>query len=212
MTTASAARSGRGRRPTRPSGDEREAAILATAERLLDNKNFADISIDDLAKGAGISRPTFYFYFSSKESVLVSLLRRVVVEADNALDAQAADPLAEATALWRNGIAVFVRTFSAHRTVSMAADQSRSSVEIGELWSTFMQKWVVHGAAIIDAERARGVAPTTVPSIYLATGLNLLNEKIMLATFANEVPSVPAEHVLDTLVHIWLASIYGSSP
>jgi TetR/AcrR family transcriptional regulator, ethionamide resistance regulator len=33
----------------------------------------------------------------------------------------------------------------------------------------------------------------------------------MLTAFANEVPSVPTEHVLDTLVHIWLASIYGGS-
>ena len=211
MTTASAARSGRGRRSTRPSGDEREAAILATAERLLENKNFANISIDDLAKGAGISRPTFYFYFASKEAVLLSLLTRVVVEADNAMDALTADPPAEATALWRDGIAVFVRTFGAHWAVSLAADQSRTSAEIGELWSSFMHKWVVHGARIIDAERARGVAPHTVPSIDLATGLNLLNEKVMLTAFANEVPSVPTDHVLDTLVHIWLASIYGGS-
>ena len=71
MTTASTARSGRGRRSTRPSGDEREAAILATAERLLEDKKFADISVDDLAKGAGLSRPTFYFYFPSKDAVLL---------------------------------------------------------------------------------------------------------------------------------------------
>ena len=212
MTTTSTARSGRGRRSTRPSGDDREAAILATAERLLEGKTFADISVDDLAKGAGLSRPTFYFYFPSKEAVLLSLFERVIVEADSALEALTANPPAEAKALWRQGIAVFVRTFGAHRAVSLAAERSRTNEEICELWSTFMQKWVVHGAAIIDAERARGVAPTTVPSIDLATGLNLLNEKIMLATFANEVPSVPAEHVLDTLVHIWLASIYGSSP
>jgi TetR/AcrR family transcriptional regulator, ethionamide resistance regulator len=43
----------------RPSGDEREQAILATAERLLENRPFAAISVDDLAKGAGLSRPTF---------------------------------------------------------------------------------------------------------------------------------------------------------
>ncbi|MBJ7385278.1 MAG: TetR/AcrR family transcriptional regulator, partial [Mycolicibacterium sp.] len=52
MTTTSTSRSGRGRRSTRPSGDDREAAILATAERLLADKKFADISVDDLAKGA----------------------------------------------------------------------------------------------------------------------------------------------------------------
>ena len=42
----------------------------------------AEISVDDLAKGAGISRPTFYFYFPSKDAVLLTLLDRVITEAD----------------------------------------------------------------------------------------------------------------------------------
>ena len=49
----------RGRRGTRVSGDERERAILESAERLLEEKPLNGISVDDLAKGAGISRPTF---------------------------------------------------------------------------------------------------------------------------------------------------------
>ena len=47
----------RGRRGTRVSGDDRERAILETAERLLEEKRLNEISVDDLAKGAGISRP-----------------------------------------------------------------------------------------------------------------------------------------------------------
>src|SRR3954469_14977254 len=72
----------RGRRSPRPSGDDREAAILATAERLLDDRPLSAISVDDLARGAGISRPTFYFYFRSKDAVLLSLLDRVIARAD----------------------------------------------------------------------------------------------------------------------------------
>ena len=74
----------RGRRTTRPTGDDREAAILATAEELLGQRPLAEISVDDLARGAGISRPTFYFYFRSKDAVLLTLLDRVVAEADAA--------------------------------------------------------------------------------------------------------------------------------
>ena len=51
----------RSRRPVRPSGDDRELAILSTAERLLAERPRSAISVDDLARGAGISRPTFYF-------------------------------------------------------------------------------------------------------------------------------------------------------
>jgi AcrR family transcriptional regulator len=82
VTTASQPRAARGRRVARPSGDERELAILQTATRLLDERPIHEISVDDLAKGAGISRPIFYFYFPSKDAVLMGLIERVIVEAD----------------------------------------------------------------------------------------------------------------------------------
>ncbi|MGH3595992.1 MAG: TetR/AcrR family transcriptional regulator, partial [Mycobacterium sp.] len=37
----------------------------------------------------------------------------------------------------------------------------------------------------------------------------LLNEKVMLTSFAGERPSVPNQQLLDTLAHIWVSSIYG---
>jgi TetR/AcrR family transcriptional regulator, ethionamide resistance regulator len=79
VTTAAQPRAARGRRATRPSGDDRELAILETATRLLDERPLHEISVDDLAKGAGISRPTFYFYFPSKDAVLMTLIERVII-------------------------------------------------------------------------------------------------------------------------------------
>src|SRR5215213_5274814 len=77
----SPAASGRGRRGARASGDDRERAILDTAERLLEERPLAEISVDDLAKGAGISRPTFYFYFPSKDAVVLTIIDRLVADA-----------------------------------------------------------------------------------------------------------------------------------
>ena len=211
VTTASSTRAPRVRRSTRPSGDDRELAILSTAERLLAERPLADISVDDLAKGAGLSRPTFYFYFPSKDAVLLTLFERVIVEADSALEGMASNPPADLKALWRIGINVFVETFGAHRAVSLAADAARTNKDLRDLWSRFMQKWVGHITAVIEAERARGAAPVTLPAHNLSAALNLLNEKVMLASFADERPSVPNEQLLDTLVHIWVSSIYGES-
>ncbi len=211
VTTAGPARTQRGRRSTRPSGDDRELAILATAERLLAERRLADISVDDLAKGAGLSRPTFYFYFPSKDAVLLTLVERVIVEADSALETMVANPPADLKALWRIGINVFVETFGAHRAVSLAADAARTNKDLRELWSRFMQKWVSHITAVIEAERARGAAPVTLPAHDLSAALNLLNEKVMLTSFAGERPSVPDDQLLDTLVHIWVSSIYGEA-
>jgi TetR/AcrR family transcriptional regulator, ethionamide resistance regulator len=210
VTTVSQPRGTRARRSTRPSGDDRELAILATAEQLLEERPLTDISVDDLARGAGISRPTFYFYFPSKDAVLLTLLERVVVEADSALEKLVADPPADRQSIWRPGINVFVETFGAHRAVCAASAEAKSSnTEARDLWARFMQKWIDHTATVIEAERERGAAPETLPARELSTALNLMNEQVMTSSFAGQWPALPDERVLDSLVHIWINAIYG---
>src|ERR1700722_19737602 len=76
--TAARTPAGRGRRSARAAGDEREQAILRTAEQLLAERSLAEISVDDLAQGAGLSRSAFYFYFASKDAVVLTLVDRMV--------------------------------------------------------------------------------------------------------------------------------------
>jgi len=213
VTSVSQPRAARGRRSNRPSGDDREQAILETATRLLEERPLHEISVDDLAKGAGISRPTFYFYFSSKDAVLMTLIERVIVEADSALVGVSEHPVQDRHDFWRSGINIFFAGFGAHRGVTRAGYEARATIPAAaEMWSRFMQKWIDNTAAIIEAERARGEAPVTLPARDLATALNLMNERVMVATFSDERPSVGADATLDTLAHIWVTSIYGKTP
>src|ERR1700730_14270967 len=99
----------RGRRSSHHSGDDREQAILATAERLLQERPLADFSVDDLARGAGLSPPTFYFYFQSKNAVLLSLLDQMNNKAHTALTALGGRPFGDSATLWRGRLGgVFV--------------------------------------------------------------------------------------------------------
>ncbi|HEY9305890.1 MAG TPA: TetR/AcrR family transcriptional regulator [Mycobacterium sp.] len=212
MTTVSSPRRARGRRSARPSGDDRELAILETAERLLNERSFADISVDDLAKGAGLSRPTFYFYFKSKEAVLLSLLEPMIVRADAEFEGAVQRLPTDPRRVWRNGIKAFFTTFNAHRAVVRAGSEAlATSSEIRAVWTGFMQKWIDQTATMITAERARGAAPETIPAADLATSLNQMNERAMMATLFAEQPAVNEDHVVDTLAHIWVSSIYGQS-
>ena len=212
VSTASSARAARGRRSSRPSGDDREQAILATAERLLAERSLADISVDDLAKGAGISRPTFYFYFPSKEAVLLSLLEPLIAVADAEFEGAGQSPTADPGQACRTVIEAFFTAFSSHRAVARAGVEAlATSPEIRALWSGFMQKWIDQTAAVISADRARGAAPDTIPAADLATSLNQMNERTMMATLSAEHPAVSEDNVVDTLTHIWVASIYGAA-
>lgn len=202
----------RGRRTGRSAGDDRELAILATAERLLEQRAFGEISIDDLARGAGISRPTFYFYFPSKDAVLLTLLDRVTEKANaaagDALDRLAEDPRAR----WRELIARFHATFGGHRAVVLACAQVRgTNTEVRRLWAEVLERWVRAVQAAIEGERARGAAPDGLPARDLAIALNSMNERVWYATFAGDGPAVAERDVVDVLLDVWLTAIYRTT-
>ncbi|MGH3561818.1 MAG: TetR/AcrR family transcriptional regulator [Mycobacterium sp.] len=202
----------RGRRSTRPSGDDRELAILTTAERLLEQRPLAEISVDDLAKGAGISRPTFYFYFRSKDAVLLSLLEPMIARADSEFDGAVQRLPADPRRVWRSGINAFFTAFNSHRAIARAGTEAlATSAEFRAVWNGYMQKWIGQTAAMITAERDRGAAPCTISALDLATSLNQMNERTMMATLAPEQPAVAHDRVVDTLTHIWVTSIYGDA-
>ena len=210
VTTVSQTPATRGRRATRPSGDDRELAILATVERLLEQRPFADISVDNLAKGAGISRPTFYFYFPSKDAVLLTLFERVIVEADATFEGRVDDLPSDAAQAWRDAIFAFFDSLRAHLGVALAGVAATSTnPEIRQLWTTYMQKWIDRTATLIEGERARGAAPDTVPAQDLAAALNLMNERVMFASYTAQKPAIAEDAALATLVHVWVTSIYG---
>jgi AcrR family transcriptional regulator len=202
----------RGRRPARPSGDDRELAILTTAERLLAEKPLSAI-FDDLARGAGISRPTFYFYFASKDAVLLSLLDRVVAEADAVTQEAFGQPASGPREGWRRAITAYYETFRAHRPLTLAWAEARSTnAEIRNLWAGRIEAWVQRCAAAIDAERARGAAPDGPSARDLAVVLTSTNERVLYATFSGDGPAVAETDVVDVLLEVWLRAIYGTSP
>jgi AcrR family transcriptional regulator len=209
----SPAASGRGRRATRASGDDRERAILATTERLLEERPLSEISVDDLAKGAGISRPTFYFYFPSKDAVVLAIIDRLVAAAAGSRE-QALRTLAagDPRAGLRQALEDLYSAFRSRRAVTLAAAELRmTNPEARALWAEVMEGWVADVAAVIEAERARGVAPPGEPARDIAIALVQMNERAQYASFADEEPSLEQDRVLDVLVEIWLRAIYGTA-
>jgi AcrR family transcriptional regulator len=207
-------RPGRGRRVARASGEDRERAIMQTAERLLQERSLSEISVDDLARGAGISRSAFYFYFPSKDAVVLTLVDRMVSEAAAARDEVserllATDPLAA----WRESLRIFYATFGAHRAVIRAASELGSTnAEARVAHTQILEGWVADVAERIEAERERGAAPQGAPARDLAVALVQMNERVLSAIFIDETPAVLEENVMEVLDHIWLTSVYGTPP
>ncbi len=179
----------------------------------MQERSFADISVDDLARGAGLSRPTFYFYFPSKDAILLTLFERVLTEADATMRRPGGEPPAEPARSWHEGIYAFFASFRAHRAVALAGLAGRATnPDLRGVWSTFSAKWVADVAQLIEAERSRGAAPFTVPAEHLSATLNLMNERVMVASFTGEIPPLSEDVALDTLAHVWITAIYGQAP
>lgn len=53
-----------------PRNDNIKEKILESASRLLQARTFGDISIADIAKDAGITKGSIYYYYNSKEDLL----------------------------------------------------------------------------------------------------------------------------------------------
>lgn len=202
----------RSRRDKRVSGDQRERKILASAEHMMNHRPYHDISIDAIAEGAGITRPTFYFYFASKDAVLLALLDDLISHVHGmratAMTHLAADP----RAAWRDTIGAFYTVLSARRSLVLAgaaARQTNTGVDL--LWTRMMNRWIADAAEAIEAERSRGAAPSGLGATDIAASLILMNERVMLAAFAGDRSAGGEDRVLDVLVDIWLGAVYRST-
>lgn len=69
-----------------PVRDERQDSILAAAAELIATEGVDAVSMQELAKRTGLSRPAIYQYFSSREHVLAELVINELADLSNAID------------------------------------------------------------------------------------------------------------------------------
>lgn len=55
-------------------GPERKAQLLAVARKVFGRKGFHNVSMDDVAKEAGVTKPILYDHFTTKEALFLALL------------------------------------------------------------------------------------------------------------------------------------------
>jgi TetR/AcrR family transcriptional regulator, ethionamide resistance regulator len=193
-------------------GDLKEQAILETCERLLSTRPLRDITVDELAAGAGISRPSFYFYFESKDAVLRELVAGIAEQmyreserwlegSDDGLDpAEIATRSIEASArLWRE-----------HGPVLRGANQAWGAVpEMRAFWEDTIGRFVEQSARTICDERRSGDAPAGPDPEALAKALIWMNERCFYTNSLGLGPALTDEELVPTLTAIWLRAIYG---
>jgi AcrR family transcriptional regulator len=201
-----------GDRPRGHSGtSEAEATILDAAERLLADVPLHELSVAQIIKEAGISRATFYFYFSSKFAVLTALVARVL---DELLDASLAHPITsgrEPADLLERRVEAATTVWADHRAVLRATVENWNAFpELRELWLSVMGRLTDGIAREIEHERAVGNAPQGPDSRQLAAVLAWSIERCLYVAglgvhdfMADEKEAVTA------ITRLWVTAAYG---
>jgi AcrR family transcriptional regulator len=189
--------------------------LLSAAEALLAEKPFAEVSVGEVAARAGISRPTFYFYFDTKHSLLAALLERVMhdkleialrgfgtTEVDPAPQQTFARNYAEILTLWREHSAV----------VLAASDAMTSDAELRAVYSGLMDLFIRPATAWIEQQRAAGRAPAGTDAAVLAATLVWMSERNLYSALLGMEPQVPDEQRVAALAEVWIRSVFGTVP
>lgn len=117
------------------SGDERERAILAAAKVALKARTFDTMSIAELVASAQVSRPSFYFYFASKDAFLATLIEEVLEEIRSNLELANAREGADMRARVQEGVGHVVVAWLSHPEILCAAVELSSRLPVVEdMW------------------------------------------------------------------------------
>ena len=194
---------GRRSRP-RLKGDEREAALLAAGEAMLSQGRFDDASVAELAAVAGVSRPTFYFYFASKDALVASLVDAVHAEIAARLETALGSPGTAADRL-AAALQAAADAWWARRAVMAAAMQLAQHVpELGTRMQAAMEG---ADALCTDILLECGTVPERddpVAAAELVRTLALLNERVFAAELARARRRSDLRPAQRRLLTVWL--------
>ncbi|MGE4425420.1 MAG: TetR/AcrR family transcriptional regulator [Solirubrobacteraceae bacterium] len=205
--------------PSAPSGPpgpasstKLEESIFAATERLMQEEAFGDLSVAQILREAEVSRATFYYYFSSKFSVLVGLLDRAMEDVFSTVQPFLERPAEEEPrAALERSLRAVTEAWRRHRLVLQATNHHWHAVpELRALWLQIVERFVVAGAEEIEREREAGLLRAGPSGRELAAALFWGTERVLyIAGLGVESAFADESSTHEALVSMWVGTLYG---
>ncbi len=200
MTPANAAH----RRRVRERRSSAERAILDAIEALLSEREFRDLTVEDVMASTGLTRTSFYRYFRDLEAVLLRWLSDLGDELRRTADSWLQDP---STGL-DTGVE-FVTLYREHGRLLLAFEQaSGAGTEIDEAWGSVIRAFTDSYTEFI-AELCRKRLSTIEHPEQTARALVGMTERYLLDTYGRG-PAVDVHVAAATLAEIWQRTLFSS--
>jgi TetR/AcrR family transcriptional regulator, ethionamide resistance regulator len=194
----------RGRRP------RTYAAVLAATSELLETVPLAQLSVARIIAAAGVSRTSFYEHFTSKEDVVVKLVRSISAEVADEIEPMFARDGRGPEQAFGEGLSRLLRVSARHAPLVLAASEEWPAVpELQRLWFRMHGELTRRLAELIVAERAAGHAPDGADADALAACLVWTGERAFHVAMTGEIPVLPShEALVEPLVQLYVGTIY----
>lgn len=203
-------RSKRGRAERRA---EIEQSLLEGTERLLsEGASFTELSVERLVAEAGISRSTFYVYFTDKGHLIRELTEDVMGQ------------LYDAGAIWwdrgadatrediRRSMGAVVDVYRRHDSLMAAVvDTAVYDPEVRTVFGALMERYVTVLSGVIDQGQERGFIATDVPARETAEALSWMAERSCYQV-ARGADRDRQDRLADALTAVVWNTLYSGGP
>jgi AcrR family transcriptional regulator len=187
-----------------------ERQILEAAEKLLRERPYRDLTVDDVMAAAGQSRTAFYRYFRDRQDLVIRLLNDLgaeLYERAGAWLVGTGDPLVEG----RQSTALLVEAWAQHGPLLRAIGEAASHDEEVELaYRALVQVFIDASASRLERDAVSDrVAHADVHETAIA--LCWMTERYLSVTFGTPGAGDPA--VATEVLHaIWMRAAYRLEP
>jgi len=196
----------KGRDGHRRKREQAREEVLRAALRLADEGPFHDVTIEQIARAAGLSRSAFYTHFSDKHDLLLAALREVAEELRRESEGwwDGDGPPAERV---RQAITGVVSVYAEHASLlRVATEVSTYDDEVRAFWASVMERFVAATADHIRSEQRAGLIPEILEARPTAEGLVWMVERccyVYLSAGEREPEGLVAD-----VAPVWVAALY----
>jgi AcrR family transcriptional regulator len=180
---------------------------MQAALELAGERPYRDLTVEEIAAAAGISRSAFYLHFSDKGELI------------EAAAAEVSGELGAAAARWwrgegapaariRRAVDGFVTVYAEHRQVLAVITEAASYDErVRGLWMEIIGRFIGATAEHLAAEQRRGLVPDRLDAASAAEALVWMSERCCFL-YLGPGGGRSAEEVAEQLSTVWTAALY----